>query len=61
MKKFLGKVLKGKIISVHAGNNDDLSKEQHESINAVIDVPGEIRTGDEVEIRVYEEPDIRLL
>jgi hypothetical protein len=27
----------------------------------VIDVPGEIRTGDEVEIRVYEEPDIRLL
>ena len=36
MKKFLGKVLKGRIISVHAGNNDDLSKEQHESINAVI-------------------------
>jgi len=27
----------------------------------VIDVPGEIRAGDEVEIRVYEEPEIRLL
>ena len=27
----------------------------------VIDVPGEIRTGDEVEVRVYEEPDIRVL
>lgn len=27
----------------------------------VIDVPGEIRAGDEVEVRVYEEPDIRLL
>ncbi len=27
----------------------------------VIDVPGEIRTGDEVEVRVYEEPTIRLL
>jgi len=27
----------------------------------VIDVPGEIRTGDEVEVRVYEEPDIRML
>jgi hypothetical protein len=27
----------------------------------VIDVPGEIRVGDEVEVRVYEEPDIRLL
>jgi hypothetical protein len=27
----------------------------------VIDVPGEIRTGDEVEVRVYEEPVIRLL
>jgi hypothetical protein len=26
-----------------------------------IDVPGEIRAGDEVEVRVYEEPDIRLL
>jgi hypothetical protein len=27
----------------------------------VIDVPGEIRTGDEVEVRVFESPDIRLL
>ena len=27
----------------------------------VIDVPGEIRAGDEVEVRVYEEPLIRLL
>jgi hypothetical protein len=27
----------------------------------VIDVPGEIRAGDEVEVRVYEHPDIRLL
>jgi hypothetical protein len=27
----------------------------------VIDVPGEIRAGDKVEVRVYEEPVIRLL
>ncbi len=27
----------------------------------VVDVPGEIRVGDEVEVRVYEEPVIRLL
>jgi hypothetical protein len=27
----------------------------------VIEFPGEIRVGDEVEVRVYEEPDIRLL
>jgi len=27
----------------------------------VIDFPGEIRAGDEVEVRVYEKPDIRLL
>ncbi len=27
----------------------------------VIDVPGEIRVGDEIEVRVYEEPVIRLL
>ena len=27
----------------------------------VIDVPGEIRVGDEVEVRIYEEPVIRLL
>ena len=27
----------------------------------VIDVPGDIRTGDEIEVRVYEEPLIRLL
>ncbi len=27
----------------------------------VIDVPGEIRTGDEIEVRLYEEPDIRML
>ena len=27
----------------------------------VIDVPGEIKTGDEVEIRLFEEPEIRLL
>jgi hypothetical protein len=27
----------------------------------VIDVPGEIKTGDEVEIRIFEEPEIRLL
>ena len=27
----------------------------------VIDVPGEIRVGDEVEVRVYKEPVIRLL
>jgi hypothetical protein len=36
MKKFLGKILKGRVISVHVGNNEDLSKEQRESLNAEI-------------------------
>lgn len=36
MKKFPGKTLTGKIISLHLGNNKDLSKQQQESLNARI-------------------------
>jgi len=36
MKKFPGKTLTGKIISLHLGNNKDLSKQQQESLNAEI-------------------------
>ena len=36
MKTFLGKVLTGKIVSVHLGNNEDLSKQQRQSISAEI-------------------------
>jgi hypothetical protein len=36
MKKFLGKILKGKIVSLHVGNNEDLSKEPRESLIAEI-------------------------
>jgi MOSC domain-containing protein YiiM len=36
MKKFRGKALKGRIVSVHSGNNEDLSKCSQESIAAEI-------------------------
>ena len=36
MKKFLGKTLMGKVVSVHLGNNEDFSKEQQESLMAEI-------------------------
>lgn len=36
MKKFLGKTLKGKVVSLHVGNNEDLSKEPRESLIAEI-------------------------
>ena len=36
MKKFLGKTLKGRVVSVHVGDNEDLSKEPRESLNAEI-------------------------
>jgi hypothetical protein len=36
MKKFLGKTLVGKVVSVHMGNNDDLSKEEHSTLMASI-------------------------
>jgi len=36
MKKFPGKALIGKIISLHMGNNKDLSKQQQDSLNAEI-------------------------
>jgi len=36
MKKFLGKTLKGKVISVHVGNNEDLSKQSQASLKAEI-------------------------
>ena len=73
MKKFPGRVLKGRVVSLHAGKNADLSKQPltdkmwlrpasgRRGVVGVIDFPGEIRAGDEVEVRVYEEPDIRLL
>ena len=36
MKKFLGKTLKGRVISLHQGNNEDLSKQQKMSLSAEI-------------------------
>jgi hypothetical protein len=36
MKKFLGKTLAGRVVSVHLGNNEDFSKEQQESLLAEI-------------------------
>lgn len=36
MKKFLGKTLTGKVVSVHMGNNEDLSKDTRESLTAEI-------------------------
>jgi hypothetical protein len=36
MKRYLGKTLKGKITSLHVGNNDDLSKQSLQSLKAEI-------------------------
>jgi len=36
MKKFPGKTLKGRIVSVHTGNNEDLSKQPQTSLTAEI-------------------------
>jgi hypothetical protein len=36
MKKFHGKTLQGRVVSLHVGNNEDLSKEQRKSIDAEI-------------------------
>ncbi len=36
MKKFLGKTLTGKLVSVHAGENEDLSKDTRESLSVEI-------------------------
>ncbi len=36
MKKFNGKTLAGRVVSVHLGNNENLSKEQRESLMAEI-------------------------
>ena len=36
MKKFPGKTLKGRIVSVHTGNNEDLSKQSQTSLTAEI-------------------------
>jgi len=36
MKKFLGKTLKGKIVSLQVGNNEDLSKQPQASLSAEI-------------------------
>ena len=36
MKKFLGKTLMGKVVSVHTGNNEDLSKQSCPSLQADI-------------------------
>jgi hypothetical protein len=36
MTKFPGKTLKGRVVSVHAGNEDDLSKQPRASVNAEI-------------------------
>ncbi len=36
MKKFLGKTLKGRVVSVHMGDNEDLSKQARASLQAEI-------------------------
>ncbi|HJP06607.1 MAG TPA: hypothetical protein QF882_04060 [Arenicellales bacterium] len=36
MKQFIGNTLAGRIVSVHSGNNEDLSKEARESLTAEI-------------------------
>ncbi len=36
VKKYLGKTVYGKIVSLHMGNNEDLSKKAHSSLNAEI-------------------------
>jgi hypothetical protein len=36
MKRFIGKTLTGKLISVHAGDNEDLSKDTRESLSVEI-------------------------
>jgi hypothetical protein len=36
MKKFRGKTMKGRVVSVHQGGNEDLSKDQRESLIAEI-------------------------
>jgi MOSC domain-containing protein YiiM len=36
MKKFLGKTLKGRVVSLHVGGNADLSKDRRESLLAAI-------------------------
>jgi len=36
MKKYLGKTLTGKVVSLHRGNNADLSKQARSSLNAEI-------------------------
>jgi len=36
MKKFLGKTLAGRVVSVHTGDNEDLSKQQRQSLRADI-------------------------
>lgn len=36
MKKFLGTTLRGKVVSVHLGNNEDLSKQEQPSLMAEI-------------------------
>ena len=36
MKKFLGKTLNGKVVSVHVGNNEDMSKQAQPSLKAEI-------------------------
>ncbi len=41
-----------KIVSVHSGSNDDLSKEAHESIQVKLDGSAD----DEVTVEIYETP-----
>ncbi|SVB70586.1 uncharacterized protein METZ01_LOCUS223440, partial [marine metagenome] len=36
VKKFRGKTLSGKVVSVHSGNNEDLSKDIRGSLTAEI-------------------------
>ena len=36
MKKFPGKTLQGRVVSLHMGNNEDLSKQPRESLQAEV-------------------------
>lgn len=52
-----------RVVSVHAGSNEDLSKEEHPTVQVeldgvvgVVEAAGPISAGDEVTVEVYESP-----
>jgi len=57
------KKLHATVVSVHAGSNDNLSKDQHASVQVeldgfvgVVEVAGAINAGDEATVEVYGPP-----